>query len=101
MNFGESFSPRAHLELCHAQSSRFLASLVIDLAERFHVIGNERHRHDANFPHLLSREIVQRAVQRRLQPFAGSDLALVAEPVTIRAIRRAPSEDVTVSSMCR
>src|SRR5271170_6660092 len=80
---GRIVQSRAHLELRDAQPSRFLASFVIDLAERFHVIGNERHRHDANFSRLLSREVAQRAVQRRLQPFAGSDLALVAEPMMI------------------
>ena len=45
---------------------------MIDLAQCLHMIGDEGDRHDANFAHSLRRQISNRPVQRRLEPFAGA-----------------------------
>src|SRR6266851_3035105 len=57
---------------------------MIDLAQSLHVIGHERDWHYTNFSNLLRRQVPQRAAKRRLQPLAGTDLTLVAEPIAVR-----------------
>ena len=57
---------------------------MVNLTQRFHVIGHKRDRDDANFPHVFRSQILQRAVQGRLQPFARSYFALITKPVTVR-----------------
>ncbi len=44
---------RAHLKLCHTKSTRFLARFMVDLAQCFYMIGNERNWHNANFANAL------------------------------------------------
>src|SRR5437879_2645926 len=80
---GRIVQPRAHLELRNAEPPRLFAHFVIDLTQRLHVIGNKRNRPDPHFLRFLGRQILQSPVQGRLQPFARSHFALVAEPVTI------------------
>jgi len=76
--------PGTHLEASNPQPPRFLASLVIDLAQRLHVVGNKGYRNDADLAHFFCRQITQRPVKGRLQPLAGAHFALVAEAMMIR-----------------
>src|SRR4029077_3188804 len=69
----------AHLKLREAQSPGEMAGFVIDLAECLDVIGNKSNRDNADLAHLLACKLSQCVGQRRLQPTAGADFALVAE----------------------
>jgi len=42
-----------HFEMRNTQPERLFACFVINLAQRFDVIGDECHGHDANFPDFL------------------------------------------------
>jgi len=64
--FRRIVKPRAHFKLRDAQPAHFFARLVINFTQRLHVIGDERHRHDANLASVFRGQIVQRAVQGRL-----------------------------------
>ena len=57
---------------------------MVDLAQRLHVIGDKGDGNNTDFSHPLCRELTDGAVQRRLQPPAGADLALVAQAVAKR-----------------
>ena len=49
MNVGESFSPDVISNCWIPSFRRFLARLVVDFAQRLHVIGNKRDGHNTNF----------------------------------------------------
>ena len=72
-----------HLELAKAKLGGFCACLVIDLAQSLDVVGDEGDGHDADVPHLFGSQVAQGAMQGRLQPFAGADLALIAEAMPV------------------
>ena len=62
---------------------RLVASLVIDLAQRFHVIRNKGNRHDADLAGVLGRKNLQSLMKRWLQPATGAHLALVTEAMRV------------------
>src|SRR5580704_5647301 len=73
-----------HFKLTDAQPGGFLTRFMIDFAKRFHMVGNERDGHDADVAHAFGRELAQSAMERGLQPLAGSNFALVAEAMVVQ-----------------
>src|SRR5579864_6054268 len=73
----------AHFKLRDTEAVCVMARLVIDLAQRFHMVGDEGDRHDTDFADSLGRKLTERPVQGRLQPATGAHFALIAEAMMI------------------
>ena len=76
----------SHFKVRNAKPVRFFPRFVINFSERFHVIGNECHRHDTHLAHPLGSQLAQSLVQGRLKPSTGAHFALITD-----AMRIAPS----------
>ena len=93
MNFGESFSPALISNCVNPKSLGLVARLMINLAQRLHVIGNKGDRHDADFAHLLGCQLRIACDAARAAATGWRPLCSDSTGDADCSIRRVPSAD--------